>query len=266
MPRRRTRPTATSSSRPVTSRRRSPREQDRRTDSRADERRSCPRRRLTAWPPRRRADDATHAQPDGRHHHEPTAAATSARRADDHGAGRGPAMRAHSASPRRPPERGVAVEVAERGDGPVGRWRSRAGRWRGRRPGPGSPGSATASSVAVRIGLPVALRHLGGRLRRTGRPGARGRRRSARGRGRGRSGPRASAGPGSTGCRGRGTPPRATSGWRGDQLQHLGDRVAGLAAGQVDGVVAAPPGRQLGVDLRPQVVGQRQQLEVAVAR
>ena len=51
----------------------------------------------------------------------------------------------------------------------------------------------------------------------------------------------------------------------GDQLHHGGDRVPGLPAGAVDRVVAAPPRRQLGVDRRPQVVRQREQPQVAVA-
>ena len=51
----------------------------------------------------------------------------------------------------------------------------------------------------------------------------------------------------------------------GDQAHDLGDGVAGLAAGAVDRVGPAPPGRQLPVDGGPQVVGQRQQAQVAVA-
>ena len=43
-------------------------------------------------------------------------------------------------------------------------------------------------------------------------------------------------------------------------------RVAGLAAGEVDRVVATPAGRQLLVDRGPQVVGKRQQLERRRAR
>ena len=57
--------------------------------------------------------------------------------------------------------------------------------------GPGLSGSATASSVAVRIGLPVAATDLAAMPRRTGGPDARGTRRSARVRGRGRTAPRA---------------------------------------------------------------------------
>ena len=57
----------------------------------------------------------------------------------------------------------------------------------------------------------------------------------------------------------------STSGCYGDQLQHLRDRVACLAAGTVDGIVAAPSRRQLLVDRRLQIVGQLEQHEVAVA-
>ena len=162
------------------------------------------------------------------------------------------------------PVAGVAVQVAEGGDRPVGRSGSRAVRVARTAAGPALAGSATASSVAVRIGLPVA-----GSARRpprrSGRPGARGRRRCARARGRDRTDRRASAGPGSTGCRARGTRSACTSGCAAIDLMHLGDRVAGLAAGAVDGVVAAPARRQLGVDRGPEVGGQRQQPQVAVA-
>ena len=51
----------------------------------------------------------------------------------------------------------------------------------------------------------------------------------------------------------------------GDELHDGGDRVAGLAAGQVDGVVARPARWEVLVDLREQVLRQRHQLEVAVA-
>ena len=108
---------------------------------------------------------------------------------------------------------GVPVEVSECRDGPVGRGVAEpsGGPDRGR---PGVVGSATASSVAVRIGLPVGRAHLGGRLARSGvlalvvlddplEPvvGIE----AAR---------RASAGPGSTGCRGRGRRPRRRRGAR----------------------------------------------------
>ena len=68
---------------------------------------------------------------------------------------------------------------------------------------------------------------------------------------------RASGAPGSTGCRGRGTRSRRSSGWPRDELEHLGDRVARLAAREVDRVVAAPARRELLVDRGAQVVGQR---------
>ena len=42
-----------------------------------------------------------------------------------------------------------------------------------------------------------------------------------------------------------------------DELEHDRDRVAGLAAGEVDRVVPAPTGREVLVDRREQVVGQR---------
>ena len=41
----------------------------------------------------------------------------------------------------------------------------------------------------------------------------------------------------------------------GHELQHIGDRVAGLAAREVDRVVATPPGRQLLVDGRAEISG-----------
>ena len=56
-----------------------------------------------------------------------------------------------------------------------------------------------------------------------------------------------------------------TSGWAASSAHHVGDRVAGLAAGAVDGVVAAPARRQQPVDGVAEVVGQHEQLEVGVA-
>ena len=54
---------------------------------------------------------------------------------------------------------------------------------------------------------------------------------------------------------------RVDVGMAGDEVEHFGDGVAGLAAGQVDRVVAAPPGGRLLVDRGAQVVGERDQLE-----
>ena len=48
---------------------------------------------------------------------------------------------------------------------------------------------------------------------------------------------------------------------RRHQLQHLGDGVAALTPGHVDGVGPAPPRRELRVDGVPQVVGQRHELQ-----
>ena len=49
---------------------------------------------------------------------------------------------------------------------------------------------------------------------------------------------------------------RVDLGVLGDERHHLGDRVAGLAAGEVDRVVPAPARRQLRVDRVAQVVGE----------
>src|SRR5262249_42450579 len=51
-----------------------------------------------------------------------------------------------------------------------------------------------------------------------------------------------------------------------DEVEDDRDRVARLAAGEVDRIVAAPAGWQVLVDRGEQVAGQRRQLERAVAR
>ena len=52
---------------------------------------------------------------------------------------------------------------------------------------------------------------------------------------------------------------RVDRGMAGDELEHLGDGVAGLGAREVDRVVAAPPRREDLVDRGAQVVGERQE-------
>ena len=51
-----------------------------------------------------------------------------------------------------------------------------------------------------------------------------------------------------------------------DELEHFGDRVARLAAGEVDRIVAAPARRQLLVDGITKIVGQRGELAAPIAR
>ena len=59
---------------------------------------------------------------------------------------------------------------------------------------------------------------------------------------------------------------RVDVGMARDELQHLGNRVARLAAREVDRVVAAPARRELLVDRGAQIVGQRRELEAGAVR
>ena len=160
---------------------------------------------------------------------------------------------------------GVAVEVPERGHGSIGRGVAQP---------PGGADGGRAGVVRVGDGqlgrgqdrLAGGVADLRRRPRRSGRPGARGRRRCARGRGRGRSGPRASAAPGSTGCRGRGTrwrrrrgarrPAPSPRGWcRGSRRRRSRPGCCGSSAGGSLASIAARRSSGSGSRRRSAVAG-----------
>ena len=144
--------------------------------------------------------------------------------------------------------------------------RNRAARWRARSRARDCRASRSRSSVAVRIGLPGRVGRCRPRPARSARPGARDTRRSVRARGRDRSHPCAcKARLVRLDARARGTRSRRSSGWRATSSSTLGmvSRVSPPA--RSIGLLRLQRGGRCSSIAAQEIVGQRRQLEVAVA-